>query len=552
MNSTLNLPALEEEILAFWKDRHVIERFGRRNEDGPRWVTYEGPPTVNGNPALHHVWTSTYKDVYARFQTLRGKRIDRKGGWDCQGLPVEIAVERKLGLSDKREIEAYGIEKFVRECREMVVGNIATFERVLERYGYWVDYEDAYRTMADTFLESVWWHMKHMWSDGMLYEGEKVVPYCVRCATVLSSHELGQPNVYRDVSHEAAYVAMPLVDSDDALVVWTTTPWTLPANVAIAVNPDLEYGRYRMGDRTLIVAVSRAEEALPDAESVETVSGASLVGREYVRPFADQQVPTGRHSVVIPSTAVEEGVGTGVLHVAPAFGEEDAELGEREGLAVLNTIDASGKFKAGQFAGSSVHTTSPAVLADLRDRGLLVRSEAFAHQYPHCWRCSTPLIYWAKPTWFIATSTRRQELIAENEKITWYPDNLKHGRFGNWLVGNVDWAVSRDRFWGTPLPIWRCVGGHHTCVGSRVELTELTGVDQSVASLHRPEIDAVTFACPECGETATRDTAVCDVWLDSGCVPAAQWGYPRTHPQISSARRSIKPAVGSTRCSPPG
>lgn len=526
MSGPLHLPSLEFEILEFWRQADIPAAFARRNPGGRPWVTYEGPPTVNGSPALHHVWTSTYKDVYARFQTLRGRRVDRKGGWDCQGLPVEIAVERALGLKNKRDIERYGIGKFVQKCRELAESNISTFSDVLFRIGYWVDYENAYRTMDDSFLESVWWQLRQMWDQGLVYEGHKVVPYCVRCATGLSSHELGQPGVYREVTHQSVFVGLPLEEGGDHLAVWTTTPWTLPANVAVAVDPGADYGRYRVGERTVIVAVDRAPHVLPEVEVEEVFPGSDLVGRAYQRPYPEVELTGGRGGVIVGWSGVAGDVGTGLVHIAPAFGEEDNALGLREGLAVLSPIDGSGEYRTGPFRGRGVHEVSADVTADLEERGLVLRVQPYQHQYPHCWRCNCELIYWAKPNWFIRTSSRKDDLLAQNEGITWYPAHLKDGRFGNWLKENVDWAVSRDRFWGTPLPVWRCTSGHSVCVGSRAELSALTGRDQSRLPLHRPYIDEVTFPCPECAEQATRVAAVCDVWLDSGCVPAAQWGHP--------------------------
>ncbi|MFF2546237.1 isoleucine--tRNA ligase [Kitasatospora sp. NPDC058063] len=527
MSAPLNLPSLEEEVIGRWQRDRIPAAFAARNPKGKPWVTFEGPPTVNGAPALHHVWTSTYKDVYGRFQIMRGRRVERKGGWDCQGLPVEIAVERALGLKNKRDIERYGIGEFVEKCRELVEKNISSFEEVFSRIGYWADYENAYRTMDDSFLESVWWQIKQMWRQDLLFEGQKVVPYCVRCATGLSSHELGQPGVYRDVTHDSLFVGMPLDDGEEQLAVWTTTPWTLPANVAVAVDPQASYGRFRLADgRTVIAGVAQAERALPGAELLAEFPGSELVGCGYRRPYPEVELTGGRGGVVIAWNEVAGDVGTGLVHIAPAFGEEDNALGVREGLAVLSPIDGNGEFQVGPFAGRSVQDVSADVAADLADKGLLLRTLPYQHQYPHCWRCGSELIYWAKPNWFIRTSSRRAELMAQNESVTWHPGHLKDGRFGNWLKENVDWAMSRDRFWGTPVPIWRCSEGHATCVGSRAELTELTGHDQSELSLHRPAIDEVSFPCPECGERATRVTAVCDVWLDSGCVPAAQWGYP--------------------------
>ncbi len=519
----LNLPELEEQVLQRWDEQDTVARARTRNAGGRAWMTVEGPPTVNGNPALHHVFTSAYKDIYARFQSLRGRSVTRRGGWDCQGLPVEIAVERKLGLKDKPDIERYGIDKFVAECRELVTGNIGNFEAVLQRAGYWVDYERAYRTMDDDYLESVWSHLKVMWDRGLVYEGHRVVPYCIRCGTALSSHELGQPNVYQDRTDTTAYVGFRLDDRPWELVVWTTTPWTLPANVAVAVHPERDYGVYDVDGRQLVIAVALAAPLVGDLEPSTVLRGADLVASTYRRPFPEVGADNAPYGRVVAWDDVAEDLGTGLVHIAPAFGMDDYNLGRANDLPVVNPISGDGRYVEGPWAGVKVFDAVEPIMAELAARSLLVRPDTILHSYPHCWRCQTPLIYWAKPTWFIATSTIKQDLIDQNEQINWFPDSIKHGRFGNWLRDNIDWAVSRDRYWGTPLPIWRCEQGHDTCVGSRAELGKLADRDLADLSLHRPTVDDVQIACPDCGEPARRTPSVCDVWLDSGCAPAAQW-----------------------------
>jgi len=519
----LNLPDLEERVQQHWDEHDTVRRARTRNPDGAPWITVDGPPTVNGSPALHHVWTSAYKDIYARFHTMRGRFVDRRAGWDCQGLPVEIAVERKLGLRDKPDIERYGIERFVAECRELVTGNITNFETVLARAGYWVDYERAYRTMDDTFLESVWSHIKVLWDRKLIYEGHRVVPYCIRCGTALSSHELGQPGVYRDRTDATAYVGLQLEDRPWELVVWTTTPWTLPANVAAAVHPEREYGVFDVAGRQLVIAMALASSVVGDAEPGAVVLGSDLAGLTYRRPFPDvgaDAAPTGR---VIEWDDVAEDLGTGLVHIAPAFGVDDYNLGQSHGLPVVNPVGADGRYIEGRYEGIKVFDAVEDIMAELTERGLMVKPDTILHSYPHCWRCQTPLVYWAKPTWFIATSSIKQDMIDQNATINWFPDNIKEGRFGNWLRDNIDWAVSRDRYWGTPLPIWRCDNGHDLCVGSRAQLGELAGRDLSALSLHRPSVDDVEVPCPQCGGAARRTPAVCDVWFDSGCAPTAQW-----------------------------
>ncbi|MEV7185431.1 isoleucine--tRNA ligase [Kitasatospora sp. NPDC093102] len=525
-SGNLDLPQLEESVLRYWAEHDVVDRYLAHRPDGRPWVTYEGPPTVNGKPALHHVFTSVYKDVYPRFQTMRGRRVERRGGWDCQGLPVEIAVERNLGLRSKQEIVEHGVEAFTRACQEYATGNIGEFRRTLSRYGYWVDFDRAYRTMDDSYVESVWWHLKEMWDKGLVFEGEKVLPYCFRCGTALSSHELAQPGVYRDREDRSAFVAFPLLDGSAELVAWTTTPWTLPANVAVAVEPDREYGVYAGPDgRKLVLAVSRAAQVV-EGEPERVLRGSDLVGRRYTRPYADDIA--GAEGVVVGWDGVSDDTGSGLVHLAPAFGEDDAKVCAEAGLPSPNPVDEKGEFTSGPYAGTNVLEAVPRVLADLAERGLLVREHGYTHSYPHCWRCATPLLYWAKPTWYIGTARVKDRFVEENEQVTWHPAHIKHGRFGNWLENNVDWALARDRYWGTPLPVWRCANGHDTCVGSRSELAEHAGRDLAGLSLHRPAVDDIAFPCPDCDRTAHRVQPVCDVWLDSGCMPAAQQGYPAT------------------------
>lgn len=528
----LDLVALEERVLARWRDRDVAGAVRRLRKDGEPWIFYEGPPTANGRPGLHHVWARVFKDLYPRFQTMRGRNVPRKGGWDCHGLPVELEVEKELGLATKHDIEAFGIAEFNQRCRESVHRYVGDWTALTERAGVWIDTADAYWTLSNDYIESVWWLIRRLWDRGLLYEGHRVSPYCARCGTALSSHELGQPDVYRDVVDPSVYVRFPVVDRDVDLLVWTTTPWTLVSNVAAAVGPEIDYVRVRdpEGGRDLVMAAARAPEG---AEIVERYRGEALAGWRYVRPFDHLEAPPGADAWrVVAADFVSTEDGSGIVHLAPAFGEDDARVGRAEGLPVLNPVNAEGAFdeRVPPYRGRFVKDADPAIVADLRARGLLVREQPYEHSYPHCWRCGTPLIYWAKTSWFVRTSAERDRLLRENEAVSWHPPFIKHGRFGKWLEGNVDWALSRDRYWGTPLPIWRCRDcGEDTCIGSVAELAERAGRDLSELDLHRPHVDEVALTCGACGGTALRLPPVLDAWFDSGSMPSAQFHYPFEH-----------------------
>ena len=552
--------ALETEESARWREHRVFERSVELRAGAEAWVFYEGPPTANGRPGIHHVWARVYKDLFCRYRTMRGYAVPRKAGWDTHGLPVEVEVEKQLGITDKRQIEEQvGIAEFTRLCRESVRNYVDDWRILTERIGYWIDSDAAYWTFSPPYVESVWWNLKNLWDQGLLYEDIKVVPYCPRCGTALSSHELGQPDVYRDIVDESAYVLFPLVDPGDApdrllaalgretlsglsLVVWTTTPWTLLSNTGAAVGPDLEYGV--VGD--LIVAADLVEEVLgPDAVVERRVSGHDLIGLHYDRPF-DDLVPApgpaaGDGWRVVAGDFVEADEGTGVVHLAPAFGEVDREVGRTNGLPTLNPVGPDGRFSnaVSWLAGQAVRDTNATVNDRLEAAGRLLRRLPYEHAYPHCWRCDTALIYWGKPSWYVRTSDRKPELVAQNRTIGWHPEHIREGRMGEWLSNNVDWALSRDRYWGTPLPVWRCGAGHVVCVGSLAELSDLAGRDVSGVDPHRPDIDAVTFRCTSCagdGDLAEPSTEadgemrrvepVIDAWFDSGSMPTAQWGYP--------------------------
>jgi isoleucyl-tRNA synthetase len=532
-----DFPGLERRVLDLWKRERVFERTTEDRPSAPELVFYEGPPTANGKPGLHHVWARVYKDLFCRFWTMRGYRVPRRAGWDTHGLPVEVQVERELGFSGKDQIEAYGIAAFVERCRQSVLEYVEDWKLLTERIGYFVDTDDAYWTMSPAYVQSVWWHLAQLYDRGLLFEDVKVVPYCARCGTALSSHELGQPDVYREVADVAVYVRFPLtgIIPDDlaearALVVWTTTPWTLPSNTAVAVGEDIDY----VVVDGLVVAAARADDVLGEgarARASAHVKGSELVGLAYRRPLDAVPVPDGAGApgwTVVTAGFVTATEGTGLVHIAPAFGADDWALGRRMGLPTLNPVGPDGRFSAGSgwLTGSAVKDADATIVGRLEAEGLLVRSEAFVHQYPHCWRCSTPLIYWGSPSWYVATSRHKADLLAANETVAWRPEHVKHGRFGEWLQNNVDWALSRDRYWGTPLPIWRCPDGHQRCVASLAELSVLSGRDLGNLDPHRPAIDEVAFACPDCGQQMHRVEAVIDAWFDSGSMPAAQWGFP--------------------------
>ncbi len=530
-----SFPELEEQVLERWRERDVFAQSLRRREGAEPWVFYEGPPTANGKPGSHHVLARVFKDIYPRYKTMQGHYVERKGGWDCHGLPVEITVEKELGISSKAEIEEFGIAEFNQKCRDSVFTFLDEWDRLTERIGFWIDLDDAYRTLDSGYVESVWWALKQIWDKEMLYEGHKVVPYCPRCGTSLSSHEVAQG--YKDVIDASVFVRFPLTEAEapleagDELIVWTTTPWTLVSNAAVAVDPKLTYVRAKLpGDDTvMVVAEALVGRVLgEEAEVLDSFPGADLEGASYEAPFdfiaaADWGE---RGHTVLAADFVTDQDGSGLVHTAVAFGEDDYRLGQQAGLAVVNPVRLDGTYdeRIGQYEGRFVKDCDADLVADLKARGKLLRSEKYEHSYPHCWRCSTPLLYYAKPSWYIATSQIRDQMLAANETIAWHPPHIKEGRFGDWLRGNVDWAISRERYWGTPLPIWRCANGHAECVGSFEQLEELSGV--LIDDPHRPYVDDVGFPCPQCSEPMQRVPEVVDVWFDSGAMPFAQYHAP--------------------------
>ncbi|MGD0853897.1 MAG: isoleucine--tRNA ligase [Acidimicrobiales bacterium] len=558
VSAELDFVALEEAELARWRTNDVFARSMKHREGAEPWVFYEGPPTANGVPGLHHVWARVYKDLFCRYQTMQGRFVARRAGWDTHGLPVEVQVERQLGISGKKAIvEQVGIEEFTRLCRESVLTFVGDFERLTDRIGYWTDMEHAYYTFHTEYVESVWWHLQQLFEHGLLYEDLKVIPYCPRCGTALSSHELGQPEVYTDEVDESAYVRFRLTDADahdlagaTHLAVWTTTPWTLLSNVAVAVNPEITYA---LVDGTVVAAELVESVFGVGATASATFPGSALEGVHYERPFTDAALPAdvdACYVVLADYVTIEEG--TGLVHQAPAFGEIDRQVARDHGLPTVNPVGPDGKFTAEipWLEGQDVRVANHAINDELDRRGSLIRRQDYNHSLPHCWRCGTVLIYWGKPSWYVATSQFREKLLAENATIDWHPEHIRDGRFGNWLDNNVDWALSRDRFWGTPLPVWRCPDDHFTCVGSLAELSALAGRDLGDLDPHRPGIDEVVVPCRTCAKEARREEAVIDAWFDAGSMPAAQVGYPHVEGSAEAMQfpaQLIVEAIDQTR-----
>ena len=590
-----SFPELEERVLARWRERDVFRRSMAAREGAEVWSFYEGPPTANGRPGSHHVLSRVFKDIYPRYRTMCGYRVPRKAGWDCHGLPVELEVEQQLGISSKREIEEYGIAEFNRRCRESVFEYVEDWNRLTERIGFWIDLDDPYVTLDNDYIESVWWSLKQLWEGERLYEGHKVVPYCPRCGTALSSHEVALG--YEDVEDPSIYVRLPYLPAaepgdaaggsgeqrgfpplqpGDQLLIWTTTPWTLPGNVAVAVAPAVTYvravapagpgaaGGTTPGDagsessrqpgagaaETLVLAEALVERVLGEgAEVLERFPGSELAGLSYEGPvFALSDREPGALPVIAGEFVTTDD-GTGLVHIAPAFGEDDYAVAAENGIfdptshgTLYNPVGPDGTFdqRVVGFAGRFVKDpeVTAALIADLRDRGLLFREQVYEHAYPHCWRCGTPLLYYAKSSWYVATSRARGDLLANNEQIGWHPEHIKHGRFGKWLENNVDWALSRDRYWGTPLPVWECVAEGcegRFCAGSVAELRDRAG-GEVPDDLHRPHIDDVTLDCERCGGEMRRVESVIDTWYDSGAMPFAQFHYPFENEELFAQR----------------
>jgi isoleucyl-tRNA synthetase len=549
-----SFPDLEERALSRWRERDVFQRSLEQRERAELWNFYEGPPTANGRPGSHHVLARVFKDIYPRYRSMCGYRVPRKAGWDCHGLPVEIEVEKQLGISSKQEIEEYGIDKFNARCRASVFEYVEEWNRLTERIGFWIDLDDPYVTLDDDYIESVWWSLKQLWDKDRLYEGHKVVPYCPRCGTALSSHEVALG--YKDVEDPSIYVRFPLLGDDgsesgEKLLVWTTTPWTLPGNVAVAVAPSVTYVKARLGEETLILAEPLVERVLGEgAEIAGRFPGSDLVGRSYRGPvFALEDGGPANAFRILGGDFVTTEDGTGLVHIAPAFGEDDYAVAAENKIfeptshaTLYNPVGLDGKFdrRVSGFEGGFVKDpeVTKALIADLDARGLLFREQVYEHAYPHCWRCDTPLLYYAKSSWYVATSQVRERMLANNETIGWHPEHIKSGRFGKWLENNVDWALSRDRYWGTPLPIWECGGEDcdgRFCAGSVAELRERSK-GEVPDDLHRPYIDEVTVECDKCGSEMRRVESVIDTWYDSGAMPFAQLHYPFENEELFAER----------------
>jgi len=528
--STKHEVSRELECLAFWEERGIFAKSMAIREGAPRFVFYEGPPTLNGRPHVGHLIPRILKDVFPRYKTMCGFLVERKGGWDTQGLPVEIEVEKELGLSSKSQIESYGAARFIEKCKDSVKVYRTAWEEMIRRYGFWIDLDDPYVTMDDNYIESLWWALADAFNRGLLYAGYKVVPYCTRCGTPLSSHEVAQG--YRLVKDPSVFLRFPLKDDPSAaLLVWTTTPWTLPANMALAVGPHITYCKVDHNGETLILAKDLLGDIFPEGVTVlAELPGDELLGIEYVPPFEFFAGPEKTH-YVLPGDFVTTTEGTGIVHVAPAFGQDDYLLCEKNNIPVFQPVDADGKFtsEADWLAGKFVKDADPEIMADLEKRKVLFRAGEYEHDYPFCWRCDSPLLYYARSSWFLRMTEFREQLLENNNTIQWHPTHIRDGRFGDWLENVVDWAVSRDRYWGTPLPIWTCSSCRHTfAVESREKLVQLAAdPDEARAvELHRPYIDDLQLTCPECAAPASRVAEVVDCWFDAGCMHTAQWHYP--------------------------
>ncbi|GIV70110.1 isoleucine--tRNA ligase [Caldilinea sp.] len=565
---SVNYPEMEEKILQLWRERDVFQRSMREREGGPEYVFYEGPPTANGRPGIHHVLARAFKDIFPRYKTMQGYYVLRRGGWDTHGLPVEIEVEKKLGLTGKRQIEEYGIDRFNALCRESTMEYIADWEQLTERMAFWVDLKTAYVTFHNEYIESLWWILKQFWERGLLFQGYKIVPYCPRCGTPLSSHELSlgykegtiDPSVYvkfrvRHGEGRSFVQSGRSPEEVEYLLAWTTTPWTLPGNVALAVGADIDYVRVRdvSGD-ILTLAADLAERVLqPGYEVLDRMKGSDLTGIHYEPLYRFYPVEQD-YCYVVTGDFVSTEEGTGIVHIAPAFGADDMEVGKKYNLPILLTIDSAGAFRpeVKPWAGMFVKDADPLIQQDLANRGLLYKAGAYEHTYPFCWRCDSPLLYVARETWYIRTSAYRDRLVANNELISWYPEHIKHGRFGNWLENNVDWALGRERYWATPIPIWKSDAPGSTymeCIGSIAELEEKVGRKLENLDLHRPYVDELTWPAPD-GGVMRRIKEVCDVWFDSGSMPVAQWHYPFENQEIWERQKQadyICEAIDQTR-----
>lgn len=530
----IDLPKSERKILNFWETQSIFHESVNARAGAEAWTFYEGPPTANGLPGTHHIEARVFKDVFPRFQTMKGKHVIRKAGWDCHGLPVEIAVEKELGFTGKGDIEKFGIAEFNDKCRESVQRHVGAFTDMTERMGFWVDFDEAYWTMSSEYVESVWWSLKEIWQKGLLSQDHRVAPYCPRCGTGLSDHELAQG--YETVTDPSVYVRFPITSGNLAalgasLLVWTTTPWTLVSNTAIAVNPKVTYVVVKTKkpdseENEILVLAQELAHVVGEFEVLQTITGKDLERTTYERPFDYVEILDSHFVVLADYVTTEDG--TGLVHQSPAFGADDLQVCRAYGLPVVNPVLANGNFadEVPLIGGVFFKEADKTLVKELRKSGKLYKHQPYEHSYPHCWRCHTALIYYAQPSWYIKTTKIKAALIKENQNTDWHPETIKTGRYGDWLNNNIDWAVSRNRYWGTPLPIWRCASDHEICIGSLKELSSLVGNDVTALNPHRPFVDDIKFPCAECSETMVRVPEVIDCWYDSGAMPFAQWGYP--------------------------
>ena len=557
--AAIDLPAMEHSILDFWRENEIFQKSMQSRANGTPWTFYEGPPTANGMPGTHHIEARVFKDVFPRYQTMKGKYVTRKAGWDCHGLPVEIAVEKELGFSGKGDIEKFGIAPFNDKCRESVTRHVDAFTTMTERMGFWVDFDQAYWTMAPEYVESVWWSLKEIWKKGLLVQDHRVAPYCPRCGTGLSDHELSQG--YETVTDPSVFVRFPatsgeLSDLGASFLVWTTTPWTLVSNTAVAVHPDVDYvvvkATVEEVSEILVVAQPLLSKVAGEHEILKTIKGKDLERTTYKRPFDYLEIPDSHFIVLATYVTTEDG--TGLVHQSPAFGADDLQVCRAYGLPVVNPIAPDGTFLSDVpvVGGMFFKEADKPLVKELKASGVLYKHQPYEHEYPHCWRCHTALIYYAQPSWYIRTTSIKDELIRENQKTDWHPETIKTGRYGDWLTNNIDWALSRNRYWGTPLPIWRCENKHEVCVDSLKELGALAGQELSAMDPHRPFVDDITFACAECSATMNRVPEVIDCWYDSGAMPFAQWGYPHKEGSVEKFKAAypadfICEAIDQTR-----
>ncbi len=538
----INLSEMEREVLDMWESEEIFHKSLKQRDENNSWVFYEGPPTANGKPGAHHVEARVFKDVFPRFKAMQGYYVPRYAGWDCHGLPVELAVEKELGFTGKTDIEKYGVAEFNAKCRESVLRNVNDFTTMTSRMGYWVDFDKAYWTMNPSYVESVWWSLKEIHKKGLLVSDYRVSPYCPRCGTGLSDHELALG--YETITDQSVYLKFPVLDGDLAqkyknlsLLVWTTTPWTTISNTAAAVGPKIDYIIVEVAEEHFVIAQALVALLGEEIKVKQTFKGKDLEGIHYQPPFGktlfEEDAPAALHSVVLADYVTTED-GTGIVHQSPAFGAEDLQVCRKYGLPVINPVQADGHFAPNTplVAGQFFKKADKDIVKDLKKRGILFKELAYEHQYPHCWRCHTPLMYYAQPSWYIRTTQIKDALLRENEKTNWFPNTIKHGRYGDWLNNNIDWALSRNRYWGTPLPIWICEDKHQTAVGSLKELSELSGQDVTNTDPHRPFVDDITIPCPECKKIARRVPEVIDCWYDSGAMPFAQLSYPQKNSEL--------------------